>query len=225
MSTPSRTLLLAIGIVAFATLLAFLFNTWRPNPMAWVRTTPWMTIQGTPGTEIKQQAAPEPSPVPDATSSQPEASNETASVAEPFPPAEPQTPTALSPSQPESPSTITPQPGSVEIITLPDAFSLFTSGNAIFLDARDAQSYEGGHIQGAINVPVITLDSVWSQLQPHLEGKTIITYCDGEACPLGHELAEALHMRGISPIFVLVNGWSVWQAEHLPIATGPNPEP
>lgn len=108
-------------------------------------------------------------------------------------------------------------------LSVADALQLHLSGQAVFLDARDPDTYAQGHIPGALCVPPTELDRLWPQIAPHIEGKTVVTYCDGELCPLSEELAEALRARGVSTVLVFVNGWSLWQDEHLPTTTGLNP--
>jgi rhodanese-related sulfurtransferase len=46
---------------------------------------------------------------------------------------------------------------------------------------------------------------------------TIITYCDGEACPLSKDLAMVLMDLGFDHVRVLVNGLSVWTKHNYPI--------
>ncbi|HKL00541.1 MAG TPA: rhodanese-like domain-containing protein [Desulfotignum sp.] len=46
-----------------------------------------------------------------------------------------------------------------------------------------------------------------------------ITYCDGEACPLSHDLAIFLKNLGFTRVKVLVNGWTLWKNHHLPTNT------
>ncbi len=184
--------------------------------------------------------APTVSPAPSPAEAPPEGTTPAAPPAEEIPAAE-----TLPPLPPESTSSqIPPSPGQegpyedpapslrlladgkteLPLIGVAEALQLHLSGNAIFLDARDPDTYAQGHIPGALCVPPTDLDRLWPQLAPLLEGKTIVTYCDGEACPLSRELAEALHVRGLmTPIVVFGNGWSLWQSEHLPVTTGANP--
>ena len=62
----------------------------------------------------------------------------------------------------------------VERVTLADAKAALDSGEAIFLDVRDSQSYELGHIPGAVNIPLALLQNRANELDPN---KWIITYC------------------------------------------------
>lgn len=256
MRPSTRTLLQMLAIVAAAALLAFLFNRWRPTPLAWVRTEAFVPAPA-------PSAAPKvtPSPAPDAPAvptPEPQAPPSAAPTSEAAPGTEPPVPTAPTtdaspaaetpaappgngaatpeavdtPTAPAAPAmesapsparASAPEPSSPTDASLADALQLHLSGHGLFLDARDPDTYAQGHIPGALCVPPTDLDRLWPQLAPLLEGKTIITYCDGAACRLSHELAEALRLRGVTTVLVLGNGWSLWQDEHLPVTTGPNP--
>jgi rhodanese-related sulfurtransferase len=108
-------------------------------------------------------------------------------------------------------------------ISLHDAALRHASGEAVFLDAREAEEYELGHIQGALSLSVFTFAQDFPALKAGLEGKTVITYCDGEHCKLSQDLADQLTAHGIRNVFVLKNGWSLWQNDGLPTATGREP--
>ncbi|MBU1229850.1 MAG: rhodanese-like domain-containing protein [Proteobacteria bacterium] len=104
-------------------------------------------------------------------------------------------------------------------IALKDAALLFLSGRAAFLDARSQFEFELGHIQGAISLPVRNFASEFQDVKPRLAGKdAVIAYCDGEQCPLSHALARHLREAGVKNVYVLKNGWSLWQAERLPVS-------
>ena len=76
-----------------------------------------------------------------------------------------------------------------------------------------------GHIQGALSLPVDTFGLDIDALKPELaKAGTIITYCDGELCELGHELANILSQEGFPKVYYLKNGLSRWKNEKLPIA-------
>jgi len=48
----------------------------------------------------------------------------------------------------------------------------------------------------------------------------MIAYCDGETCHLSKELAKALTEMGFQNARVLINGWSLWIQNGLPIQKG-----
>jgi len=57
---------------------------------------------------------------------------------------------------------------------LEDAKKDFDAGKAIFVDTRDANSYNGEHIKGAINIPVANLQAKINTIPTD---KKIIAYC------------------------------------------------
>lgn len=120
-----------------------------------------------------------------------------------------------------------PAPSAVKLspvtgeIALKDAAMLFLSDRAVFLDARSAYEYQLGHIKGALSLPVRSFASDFQDIKPRLAGKdAVIAYCDGADCPLSHALAKHLVEAGVKNVYVLVNGWTLWQAEKLPVAQG-----
>lgn len=106
-------------------------------------------------------------------------------------------------------------------IRLEEAEQLFHARAAVFLDARPAEDYAQGHIQGARSLPWNDADRRFLEVTGDLDLATpIVTYCDGETCEASHDLALFLRDAGFENVRVLVNGWSVWRAAGLPVATG-----
>jgi len=104
------------------------------------------------------------------------------------------------------------------IISLSEAEKLFTEKGAVFIDARSDEDFRKGHILWAKGLPWQDVDrrfiEVIEDISPDM---TIITYCDGETCKLGHDLALFLLDMGFKHVRVLVNGWSAWQDINLPV--------
>lgn len=118
---------------------------------------------------------------------------------------------------------ITPQALAQGEISLAKATRLFFAKEVIFLDARDADAYAQGHIEGALSLPFFAFEETFPGLQAALEKTTVITYCDGEMCRLSHDLADQMRARGLKNVYVLANGWKRWTAANLPIRVGFNP--
>ena len=59
-------------------------------------------------------------------------------------------------------------------VSLADAKAAYDTGGAVFLDVRDAAEYAGGHIPGAISIPLSELPSRLGELDPQT---WYITYC------------------------------------------------
>ncbi len=107
------------------------------------------------------------------------------------------------------------------VISLEDAEMRFFTQTAVFLDVRSRDLYEKGHIPGALNLPLEELEERFVEALGHFPPDTnFIAYCDGEGCSLSKDMAFALIERGIGNVWVLVNGWTVWQESGLPVETG-----
>ncbi len=118
--------------------------------------------------------------------------------------------TGNQPAEPESPR--------VPFISLEDTRSYFRAGTALFADARPFNVYKMGHIQGAMNLDPYDFDAWSGAFFSQFPADTlIIAYCDGARCPLSSELAEKLISLGYEKVFVLKNGWSLWEAAQLPV--------
>lgn len=117
---------------------------------------------------------------------------------------------------PGSSSSLNAEKG-IEEISLDDAWSLYRQKEAVFLDARGPDTFWKGHIPGALNIPPPDAENWVDDIRAfENNGKTIISYCDGVACPLGEELALNLREKGVQSVKVLINGWSRWRAAGHP---------
>jgi 3-mercaptopyruvate sulfurtransferase SseA len=82
-------------------------------------------------------------------------------------------------SQPASPTASTalnsslPYPN-VARLNIMDARKAFDQKTAVFLDVRDADSFNAGHIPGAVNIPLSEFDTRFKELKTD---QWIIAYC------------------------------------------------
>jgi rhodanese-related sulfurtransferase len=100
-----------------------------------------------------------------------------------------------------------------------EAFERFISQGYIFIDAREAEEYQSGHIKGAINLPFETFDDHWAQVEPQLpKDAHIVTYCSGTECDASLMLARLLTQKyGYKNVEIFFGGWQVWDKRKLPI--------
>ena len=111
------------------------------------------------------------------------------------------------------------------LIPFDEAKDKFFTGGVVFIDARPLELYQEGHIQGALNLPLAEFDERMEKVLMDLpEEALIVTYCDGEDCDLGAELALKLKEIGYENVRVLHNGWTVWKSYQLPIQSGKEQE-
>ena len=110
--------------------------------------------------------------------------------------------------------------GEASVITLEEAQMLYFGQQAVFLDARTAEAFQAGHIEGARNLAWEAFDELYPEVMANIStDAVIITYCDGETCSLSKDLALALIAKGFQQARVLPDRWRQWQEASLP--TGP----
>ena len=102
-------------------------------------------------------------------------------------------------------------------ITLAEAEDYFISGEAVFIDSRDAAKFRAGRIFNAVNVPYETghIKEALERLALP-EGKTLVVYCEGDECQSSVNLAKILQQRGYTAIKVFFGGWAEWKEAGLP---------
>ena len=99
-------------------------------------------------------------------------------------------------------------------ITLDQALELYQKGT-IFVDAREPEYYQEGHIRGALNFPfflelVFKLDSLQGKNAP------LVLYCSGDECGSSEDLAYELQDEGFSNLLVFRGGWTAWDSSGHP---------
>ena len=95
---------------------------------------------------------------------------------------------------------------------------------ATFVDARTRDDYLGGHIAGAVNVPLEErareLDDVRRELP---RSRPLVVYCEGGACRSALALSTWLAANGWRDVSVLEDGYPAWAAAGFPITEGAAP--
>ena len=108
----------------------------------------------------------------------------------------------------------------IRAITLDRAIEKYERGEALFVDTRSHEEYLAGHVKGAMNLPDHNFDEWIDDFLSRTDTDTeIITYCDGEDCTLGHDVAEKLYLLGLERVSYLVNGWTKWQESVSPVVS------
>jgi len=85
-----------------------------------------------------------------------------------------------------------------------------TANGAMLVDARSAESYAAGHIDGAINIPCRDRDA-YSQL-PENKDTQLIFYCGGPQCRASNKGALKAMMRGHMNVAEFKGGFPAWSA-------------
>jgi ArsR family transcriptional regulator len=110
--------------------------------------------------------------------------------------------------------------GGLPAVTLKEAREAYEGGYALFVDARDSDFFEMGHIPGALNLPVKDFDRVFPTLKEQLlAAHQIITYCDGANCEASVELTEKLLFAGLEYVEIFTGGIQQWKAAGQPLVS------
>jgi rhodanese-related sulfurtransferase len=105
-----------------------------------------------------------------------------------------------------------------------EALERLRANSAVFVDARTREAYRQGHIPGAVNLPDQQFDEFFGPFFEEIDPERfLITYCEGEHCPLSGSLAEKLREAGYDKVFVLKDGWGQWKRRELPVEAEKSP--
>jgi len=89
--------------------------------------------------------------------------------------------------------------------------------SVIFIDARDPEDYDKGHIQGAINIPYDYYEDYDDIIDELNDSAIYITYCNGEECSLSIDLADYLYNDKLfDTILIFEGGWPEWKESGYP---------
>ena len=103
------------------------------------------------------------------------------------------------------------------MINLEFAKYLFDEKSAVFIDARDAEDYEAGHIKNAVNIPFDYYEDYEEVMDTLDSGGIYIVYCSGEECSLSLDLADHLYNEKlIDKLLIFEGGWPQWRDAGYP---------
>lgn len=92
-------------------------------------------------------------------------------------------------------------------------------GEITVLDVRPPEEYAAGHLPGAINIPLYSLESHLSELP---KSRQVIAYCRGPYCVLAFEAVERLRAQGFKANR-LQDGFPEWRLLGLPVENETSP--
>jgi len=106
-----------------------------------------------------------------------------------------------------------------EFMVAEDARGHFDAGTAMFLDAREVDLFEAGHIEGAMNLPS-TSGEVNSLAYLVPANPDLICYSAAATERQAGVVADKLLEIGFKKVYVLHGGLEAWEEEGLPTAKG-----
>jgi rhodanese-related sulfurtransferase len=83
----------------------------------------------------------------------------------------------------------------------------------VLVDARSRQSYEAGHLPGAVNLPHATIDE---EAVAALPDGPVVAYCWGPACNGATKAARRLAELG-RPVKEMLGGFDYWRRDGHPV--------
>ncbi|HZR21277.1 MAG TPA: rhodanese-like domain-containing protein [Verrucomicrobiae bacterium] len=101
--------------------------------------------------------------------------------------------------------------------------SMKDPGLVIFVDARDDEHYQAGHIPGAFQLDHFHPERYLALTLPACQAaQKIVVYCKGGSCEDSEQTAIFLRDAGIprDRLFVYAGGFDEWTASHLPVEPG-----
>ena len=84
-------------------------------------------------------------------------------------------------------------PEDTRAVTTHRLLARLSEGEVVVLDVRPAPEYAGGHLPGALHIPIEELAQRLAELPADRE---IIAYCRGQYCVLAHDAVRLLNLRG-----------------------------
>ncbi len=148
---------------------------------------------------------------------------ETAATPSETPASEPAAPPSLDPGDPGEVGAFVTANSGITDIDLARAYQIFSQAAdfTYWIDARDPQLYEKGHIEGAALLHLYEKHNYLETVLADIEAKqpaALVVYCKGKECTDSHHLAQDLQAMGFNNIFVYKAGFDDWYKAGLPIA-------
>ena len=103
------------------------------------------------------------------------------------------------------------------IINLEFAKYLFDQNSATFIDARETEEYEVGHIENSINIPYDYYEDYEDVIDELKDDGIYIIYCSGGECSLSIDLADYFYNEKlIDKVLIFEGGWPQWRDAGYP---------
>lgn len=95
------------------------------------------------------------------------------------------------------------------IVAIDAVLGHLSTGDAFFIDAREAHDYEQGHLKGALHLPSSAIfqnsEAILSVVPPDAK---VIVYCGGGNCEASHNVSDSLRRDfGFTDVSIYQKGW------------------
>lgn len=98
-----------------------------------------------------------------------------------------------------------------EVVDTARARRIAETGSHLILDARPREQFAGGHLPGAVSLPIVDFEQTLPEVLPLLSsGLPLMVYCTGPRCDEALRLAIRLEEAGFPGAAVYVDGMMGW---------------
>jgi len=116
----------------------------------------------------------------------------------------------------QSPTKNEPAPSQPSAVPLPlglqQAKELYDKKKAVFVDARDKNTYTARHIKGAISLPLENFEAALNHFKATTSpNATLIVYCSGFDCHDSMDVGGRLIKAGYANVYVYLGGFPEWK--------------
>ena len=106
-----------------------------------------------------------------------------------------------------------PKGDELPIITFSQLKRLIDMHHGVLIDARNADEYARGYIEGARNVPYLEVEQHFEELTQIPQDTLVIIYCNNPECPLGRSLLSFMKQMDFKNLILFDGGYDAWEKE------------
>ena len=100
----------------------------------------------------------------------------------------------------------------LQTVTVKQVAESLSRSDVTLIDARYPQVFRGGHLPGAINLPIYAGLPDRSRILAGVpRTHQVIVYCQSDRCGWGEQIAADLYFRGYRRIYLFPGGWAAWE--------------
>ncbi len=104
------------------------------------------------------------------------------------------------------------------MIELPEVRRLHGASNVRFVDPRAGEEYAKAHIAGALNLPVVQVTELKTDMEPSVaRAKTVVVYGNNPGSAVARVVAKRLMAAGHKGVRLYLGGLDEWRANGMPI--------
>ncbi len=107
-------------------------------------------------------------------------------------------------------------PDDTDAIGTDELLRRLDAGGTVLLDVRPEPEYAGGHLPGALHIP---LEELADRLAELPRDREVVAYCRGQYCVLAHDAVRLLRAQGFRARRA-ADGVLEWRVAGVPVETG-----